>query len=203
MNRKNLVLGIALCAILFSGFAVAQMTAKLDTSKLTVEKAPLLKVAGPDLTVSAQVTGAPLVGTQTVLVPLQITVKNEGTTAVTSDFNVGGWGKATDGNVYGFDYLVSGDTTHERAGVYVSGLAAGAELTFQGYLVMIPQPLGTVMSAGTKYEIRAMVDFNLDPDASMYQWGVSEIDESNNEQVINYPFIISTVLTTDFVLAKK
>jgi len=32
-----------------------------------------------------------------------------------------------------------------------------------------------------------MVDYNLDPDAGYYEWGVRESDDSNNELEITYP----------------
>ncbi|MDF0590071.1 hypothetical protein [Candidatus Methanocrinis natronophilus] len=163
----------------------------IDGSKALLLRDPIQMVPivrGPDLTVeSAQVMGPPLKGLGAVLMPLEIKIKNIGTSAVTEDFNVGAEGWATDGNVYGFDFFVTGETTHERGGVSVGGLAAGAERTYQGMLLMAPTPLGSEMNSGSRYEIHAMVDYNLDPDAGYYEWGVRETNKTNNALVIYYP----------------
>ncbi|MEA2045497.1 MAG: hypothetical protein U9N48_03065 [Euryarchaeota archaeon] len=191
MNGKTLALCIGLCLVLSSSMALGEKAAISDTTKVTrIETVALAKVIGPDLTVtSAKVLSDPivLIGPKLVFVPLEITVKNAGTAAVTKDFNVGAEGKATDGNVYGFDYLAPGEDEMERGGVLCTGLAAGAEKTYCGFLILYPQPITATMQPGSNYEIKAMVDYNLDPDAGHYDWGVSETDETNNELTIYYP----------------
>lgn len=193
MRERILALFLGLSIVLLSSlaFAAPPVQTQIDTSKIQVEKVPgIMREAaiGPDLTVvSAKVIAAPIVGSTIVGIPLEITIKNKGKIDVTKDFNVGAEGSATDGNVYGYEFFVMGETTHERSGVYVSGLAAGAEKTYQGMLVISPQPQGSQMNAGSKYKIRAMVDYNLDPDSGYYEWGVGETNEANNELEINYP----------------
>jgi hypothetical protein len=192
MKKRILALCLGLSIVLLSSLAfAAPVQTQIDTSKIQVEKIPgIIREAavGPDLTVvSAKVIAAPIVGSTVVSIPLEITIKNKGTIDVTKDFNVGADGSATDGNVYGYEFFVVGETTHERSGVYVSGLAAGAEKTYQGMLIISPQPQGSQMNAGSKYKIRAMVDYNLDPDSGYYEWGVDETNEANNVQEINYP----------------
>jgi len=191
MNGKTLALCIGLCLVLSSSMALGEKAAIPDTTKITrVDTVALAKIIGPDLTVtSAKVLGDPivLVGLKLVFVPLEITVKNAGTADVTEDFNVGADGRATDGNVYGFNYLAPGEDEMERGGVLCTGLAAGAEKTYRGFLMLYPQPITATMQPGSNYEIKAMVDYNLDPDACYYDWGVSETDETNNELTIYYP----------------
>lgn len=144
----------------------------------------------PDLVVkSAQVTGAPITyGTgNLVIIPLRITIANNGI-KFTGDFNVGAVGTATDGNAYGFDYIVSGEATMEgRGGVLCHGLDAGAEKAYQGYLFLGPIREGEAVRPGTRYTIDAMVDYNLDPDSGYYNWGIPEKNENNNKLTINYP----------------
>ncbi len=142
----------------------------------------------PDLVVkSAQVTGAPFTYHDIVILPLRITIANNGA-STSGDFNVGAVGTATDGNAYGFDYIVPGEATMEgRGGVLCHGLASGAEKTYQGYLFMGPIRAGETLRPGTRYTIDAMVDYNLDPDAGLYKWGISERNEGNNKLTINYP----------------
>jgi hypothetical protein len=143
----------------------------------------------PDLVVkSAQVTGAPFTYRDIVIMPLRITIANNGA-GTSRDFNVGAVGTATDGNAYGFDYIVPGEATMEdpRGGILCHGLAAGVEKTYQGYLFMGPIRVGETLRPGTRYTIDAMVDYNLDPDSGYYEWGVSEKNEGNNKLTINYP----------------
>jgi hypothetical protein len=198
MKNKMLAMCIGLCLILCSGGAFAQKS--IDPGIISqVEMKPLdiVAVAGADLTVtSAKVLADPIVlaGLKLVLVPLEITVENEGTVDVTEDFNVGAEGRATDGNVYGFEFVALGED-RLRGGVLCTGLAAGASKTYQGFLVLVPQPITAAMQAGSTYEITAMVDYNLDPDAPYYAWGVGETDETNNELTINYPPVIATIVT--------
>ncbi|MHC1631205.1 MAG: hypothetical protein ACXQT4_02765 [Methanotrichaceae archaeon] len=71
-------------------------------------------------------------------------------------------------------------------------MPAGAQKTYQGFLILGPNPITETMQPGTKYEIHAMVDFNLDPDAGYYKWGISETNEDNNELVIYYPLTYYT-----------
>ena len=194
MNRWKLALCLGLSIFLLSSFAfAAPIQTNINASKIPAGKIPsITRAVGPDLTViSAKVDSAPIVGTTSVAIPLNITIKNKGTINVTDDFNVGAEGSATDGNVYGFEFIVVGETTHERGGVSVSSLAAGAEKTYQGTLTLVPQPLGTEMNAGSKYKITAMVDYNLDPDSGYYMWGINETNEANNQLVINYPLTIA------------
>ena len=193
MNGKTLALCIGLCLVLSSSMALGEKAAIPDTTKMTrVETVALAKVIGTDLTVtSAKVLSDPIVltGLQLVLVPLEMTVKNVGTADVTKDFEVGAEGRATDGNVYGFNYLALGEDEIERGGrhsVLCKGLAAGAEKTYCGFLILNPQPITATMQPGSNYEIIAMVDCDLDPDH--YRQGfVSETDETNNELTIYYP----------------
>lgn len=191
-----LCLVLSLFSLLSLAFA-APIQTDIEKSKIQLGKVPsITQKVGPDLTVvSAKVVSAPIVGSTSVNIPLEITIKNKGTINVTTNFNVGAEGSATDGNVYGYEFIVVGETTHERGGVYVSGLAAGAEKTYQGILTLVPQPLGSQMNAGSKYKIRAMVDYNLDPDSSYYEWGVNETNEANNELTINYPLTIALTTT--------
>ncbi len=195
MNGKTLALCIGLCLVLSSSMALGEKATIPDTTKVTrVETVALAKVIGPDLTVtSAKVLDDPivLVGLQLVLVPLEITVKNVGTADVTKDFEVGAEGMATDtdANVYGFNYLALGEDEIERGGrhsVLCRGLAAGAEKTYRGFLILNPQPITATMQPGSNYKVIAMVDCDLDPDH--YRQGfVSETDETNNERTIYYP----------------
>jgi len=202
MNGKTLALCIGLCLVLSSSMVLGEKAAIPDTTKMTrVDTVALAKIIGSDLTVtfdpdltvtSAKVLGDPivLVGPKLVVVPLEITVKNAGTADVTEDFNVGAEGWATDGNVFGFHYLAPGEDEMERGGgggVLCTGLAAGAEKTYRGFLILYSQPITATMQPGSNYEIKAMVDYNLDPDACYYDWGVSETDETNNELTIYYP----------------
>lgn len=207
MKNKMLAICIGLCLVLCSGGAFAQKDIASGIKSISqVELKPLdtIAVAGADLTVtSAQVLAEPIVlaGPKLVLIPLQITVKNEGTVGVTEDFNVGAVGQATDGNIYGFDFIVPGED-RLRGGVACPGLAAGASKTYQGLLLLYPQPLTVAMNAGSKYEITAMVDYNLDPDAPYYAWGVDETDEGNNEKTINYPIVMATFIAPMVSLKK-
>jgi hypothetical protein len=204
MNRWKLALYLGMSIFLLLSFAFAALPqATIDATKIPAGKIPsITRAVGPDLTVvSARVVSAPVVGTNSVAIPLEITIKNKGTVNVTDDFNVGAEGSATDGNVYGFEFIVVGETTHERGGVSVSGLAAGAEKTYQGTLTLSPQPVGARMNAGSKYKITAMVDYNLDPDSGYYVWGINETNEANNKLVINYPLTIAPI--TNIVVVKR
>ncbi|NLV25641.1 MAG: hypothetical protein GXY48_00495 [Methanomicrobiales archaeon] len=170
---------------------ISKETLKTDLKKPIAASVEKITTKGlPDLIVeSAEVTGAPIVitGAKSVLIPLKITVKNTGT-GDASDFNVGGDAKAIDGNAYGFWYVVSGQEEMEgRGGALVSSLSAGNSKTFEGFMILIAQPITAALDPGTTYEIDAMVDYNLDPDSGMYDWGVKENSETNNNKVIYYP----------------
>jgi hypothetical protein len=125
-----------------------------------------------------------------VLIPLAITVVNNGD-ATTADFNVGGVGKSTDAstNAYGFIFEGrAGEATmpDPRYGVIVHGLGAGESTTVLGTLRLWPQPLTDLtLRPGNNFEITAMVDYNLDPDAASYGWGISESNEGNNRMTIS------------------
>jgi hypothetical protein len=120
-----------------------------------------------------------------VFIPLSITVVNNGD-ATADDFNVGGVGRSTDPdtNAYGFIFEGrSGEPTmpDPRYGVIVHGLGAGASTTVRGNLRLWPQPLTDLtLRPGNNFDITAMVDYNLDPDAASYSWGIRESDERNN-----------------------
>jgi len=213
MNGKTMALCIGLCLVLSSSMALGQKSAisQIDTTKVVRGETLALAKMGPDLTVtSAKVLDDPivLVGPQLVLVPLEITVKNTGTASVTANFEVGAEGWATDGNVYGFNYLAPGEDDRERGGrhsVLCSGLAAGAEITYRGFLILNPQPITATMQPGSNYKVIAMVDCDLDPDH--YRKGfVSETDETNNELTIYYPpkyLIVLEVNPTPFRISYR
>lgn len=167
---------------------VAEIGSTVMESRISPEMAAELREL-PDLTVeSAKVLAAPFTYDGKVLVPLEITVSNLGADTA-EEFNVGARGKATDGNAYGFSYFVPGEKVmpDPRGGVLCEGLASGEVKTYQGFLFLGPNPINEPLNPGTEYEIHALVDYNLDPDASYYEWGVSEKDEANNELVIKYP----------------
>ncbi|HOK57685.1 MAG TPA: hypothetical protein PK659_02390 [Methanothrix sp.] len=148
----------------------------------------------PDLVVkSVRVTSDPVIfyGGKIVLIPLEITIANLGA-ATNQDFNVGAAGSALDGNVYGFDFAGPGtETMPERGGILVHGMQSGtrvtAEKSYTGLLLLGPNPINASPQPGTRWRIRAMVDYNLDPDAFAYEWGVNEANETNNEMEIIYP----------------
>lgn len=186
---------IAIFCVLFLVLAtpgLAVETTKVTTAQIKDPKltASAVKAVLPDLVVeSARVTGAPVIidATKTVLLPLEITVKNTGT-AVATNFNVGAQGNAEDGNVYGYWYVVPGEQVmKDREGVVVASLPVGGTKTFNGFLMMTAQPVNEAMNPGTTYEVTAMVDFNLDPDSGTYEWGVKEISDTNNNKIISYP----------------
>jgi hypothetical protein len=198
---KILAAFLGICLLLGSAPAWAQKEAidmrTLDT-RITSEMAVQLREL-PDLTVdSAEVLAAPFTYDGKVLVPLEITVSNQGADT-DGEFNVGAWGTATDGNAYGFRYFSPGEEVmpDPRGGVLCKGLAAGEVKTYQGFLFLGPNPVNEPLNPGTKYEIHAMVDYNLDPDASYYEWGVSEKDETNNELVITYPQLLTAIAVLD------
>ena len=201
---KTIAACLSICLILCSAPVWAQKEAAtemkalpLDT-RITSETASQLREL-PDLTVdSAKVLAPPFTYDGKVLVPLEITVSNLG--ADTDDeFNVGAWGKSTDGNAYGFSYFSPGEETMSdpRGGVLCKGLAAGEVKTYQGFLFLGPNPVDEPLNPGTTYEIHAMVDYNLDPDASYYEWGVAEKNETNNELVITYPQLLTAIAVLD------
>jgi hypothetical protein len=178
--------------------AVTEMKALPLDTRITSEMAAQLREL-PDLTVdSAKVLAAPFPYDGKVLVPLEITISNKGATT-DGEFNVGAWGKATDGNAYGFSYFSPGEEVmpDPRGGVLCDGLASGEVKTYQGFLFLGPNPINEPLNPGTKYEIHAMVDYNLDPDASYYEWGVAEKDETNNELVITYPQLLTAIAVLD------
>lgn len=194
--RKELVLCLCLSLVLLSSAAMAQMPvvekassgAVAELNKRPETAAGAYVLIRPDLTVkSARVTGSPVIFRSAVIVPLEITVANLGS-GTSEDFNVGAEGRALDGNAYGFDFSGSGYATMEgRGGVLVHGMRAGEERTFSGLLMLGPSPVNVPLQPGTRWKIRAMVDYNLDPDAGYYEWGVKESDEANNELEITYP----------------
>jgi hypothetical protein len=199
--HKILAVCLGICIVLCSASAIAQKSIDMSSSKVvdgtkasSAMTNPTDLMAGskartPDLIVqSASVTGVPTASGDVVLMPLQITVKNQGG-RTSEDFNVGAQGHAVDGNAYGFTYVVIGENhmPDPRYGVLVSGLDAGASKTFNGFLVMRSQPTDQPLNPGTSYEITAMVDYNLDPDSFGYAWGVAESNENNNQLTVNYP----------------
>ncbi|MFB3765975.1 MAG: hypothetical protein ACE14P_12120 [Methanotrichaceae archaeon] len=195
--NKRLILCLGICIILCSASVLAQ---KANVKSPDIVQASqnlnpasavsnLARVQMPDLTVtSASVTGQPVKVQDLLMVPLQITVRNSGG-STTADFNVGAQGRAVDGNAYGYLYYVPGENqmADPRSGVLVNGLAGGASKTFNGFLIMRAQPINQPLNIGTRYQITAMVDYNLDPDSFGYTWGVKESNENNNQLVINYP----------------
>jgi hypothetical protein len=201
---KILAACLGICLLLSSAPVWAQKEAVAEIGSMAMEPRISPEMAAelremPDLTVeSANVLAAPFTYDGKVLVPLEITVSNLG--ADTADeFNVGAWGKATDGNAYGFSYFALGEKVMEdpRGGVLCEGLASGEVKTYQGFLFLGPSPVDEPLEPGTQYEIHAMVDYNLDPDASYYEWGVSEKDEANNELVITYPQLLTAIAVLD------
>lgn len=181
--------------VLLSSAAMGQMPMEKVSSGAVAEftKRPEMAAGAyaiqrPDLTVkSARVTGSPVIFRSAVIVPLEITVANLGS-GTSEDFNVGAEGRALDGNAYGFDFSGPGYATmEERGGVLVHGMRLGEERTFSGLLMLGPSPVNAQLQPGTRWEIRAMVDYNLDPDAGYYEWGVQESDDANNALVITYP----------------
>jgi hypothetical protein len=170
------------------------MEMQKDTSNIASPYSTVAGMAGatarmPDLTVtSARVTAAPWSYGDLLFIPLQITVKNQGA-STNQEFNVGGTGIAVDGNAYGFVYIVPGENhmSDPRYGVSVMGLAGGASKTFNGFLILRPQPITQSLNPGTSYEITTEVDYNHDPDEFGYEWGVKESNEENNGLVIYYP----------------
>ncbi len=198
--KRGLVLCLCMSLVLLSTAAMAQMPVEKVSSGTMAEltKRPetatgAYVIQRPDLTVkSARVTGSPVIFRRAVIVPLEITVANLGS-GTSEDFNVGAEGRALDGNAYGFDFSGPGYATmEERGGVLVHGMRAGEERTFSGLLMLGPSPLNAQLQPGTKWKIRAMVDYNLDPDAGYYEWGVRESDDSNNELEITYPITAMT-----------
>lgn len=197
---KSLAICLCLCLVLCSTPVLAQ---KSNTQMMEMQKAsssisgPYTTGAGmagatarmPDLTItSAQVTAAPWSYGDLLFIPLQITMMNQGA-STSQEFNVGATGRAVDGNAYGFIYTVPGENhmPDPRYGVSVMGLARGASKTFNGILILRPQPITQPLNPGSRYEITAEVDYNHDPDQFGYAWGVKESNEENNMLVINYP----------------
>ncbi len=201
MNKIILYL-LALCVFL----VLVAFAADIKVTQAPVEaikpSSSAMAIQQPDLIVkSVKVTGDPVVFSysRTVMIPLEITIANLGS-ATTQDFNVGAEGWALDGNVYGFDFASPGtETMPERGGVLVHGIGAGpaGEKSFTGYLLLGPNPINAPMQPGTSWKIRAMVDYNLDPDAPYYEWGVSESNETNNVREITYPILATTLMRVD------
>jgi len=75
----------------------------------------------------------------------------------------------------------------DRLGVLVPSLPAGSSKTMSGFLILVANPVTADLEPGSTYKITAMVDYNLDPDSGMYEWGVTETDETNNSKEITYP----------------
>jgi len=201
---KILAAFLGICLLLGSAPAWAQKEVVTETKALPLDSRISSEMAAslrelPDLTVeSANVLAAPFTYDGNVLVPLEITVTNLGADTG-EEFNVGAWGKATDGNAYGFSYFSPGEEVmpDPRGGVLCEELASGEVKTYQGFLFLGPNPVNEPLNPGTKYEIHAMVDYNLDPDASYYEWGVAEKDETNNELVITYPQLLTAIAVLD------
>ena len=192
MKIKLLLYLIIIIALVVPSGLAAEATVK-NISKVGVTApvtSTITKIALPDLVVnSATVMGPPVVisTAKTVLIPMEITVKNIGTKAA-GEFNVGGEARATDGNAYGYWFIVPGKAEMEgRAGVLVPNLNAGGTATFKGFMVLVANPVTATLEPGTRYAITAMVDYNLDPDSSSYEWGVKELKEDNNSKAITYP----------------
>ncbi len=153
---KILAAFLGICLLLGSAPAWAQKEAvtemkalPLDT-RITSEMAAQLREL-PDLTVdSAKVLAAPFTYDGKVLVPLEITISNKGA-STEGEFNVGAWGKATDGNAYGFSYFSPGEEVMEdpRGGVLCKGLASGEVKTYQGFLFLGPNPVNEPLNPGT------------------------------------------------------
>ena len=193
---KRLMICLCICFVLCSASVLAQKDiAVLNSSKAQIAQrvTPGSIVAGPstlpDFNItSASVTGQPMRVQDLLFIPLQITVKNLGR-STSQEFNVGAQGRAIDGNAYGFLYFVPGENQmpDPRYGVSVMGLAGGASKTFNGFLILRAQPINQALNIGTRYQITAMVDYNLDPDSFGYAWGVKESNENNNQLIINYP----------------
>jgi hypothetical protein len=194
MYSKCLVLCIGFCLLLGLSPINAQEKARFEVTETTMQKLPVQQMkVGPDLTVeSVGVTSPPFVAGSFVLVPLEITIGNSGPGNVVDDFNVGAIGWATDGNVMGSEFGASGEEQMEAGGVRVSGLAAGASKTYNGILLLKPQPLTSnnlfpPIEPGSNYIIRAMVDYSLDPDGTDV---IDENDENNNDKEIEYPLVM-------------
>ena len=193
---------LTICLSLLILCSVPAMAEKSTAQSADIVKAPATIVAPsatasagsalarlPDLIVtSANVTSAPWSYGDLMFIPLQISVKNQGG-STTQEFNVGATGRSVDGNAYGFIFIAPGQNhmPDPRYGVSVMGLVASASKTFNGILILRPQPITQTLNAGTRYQITAEVDYNHDPDSSSYSWGVSESNENNNQLVINYP----------------
>jgi hypothetical protein len=201
---KILAACLGICLLLSSTPVGAQKEAIADIGWMAIESRISPEMAAqlrelPDLTVeSAKVLAAPFTYDGKVLVPLEITVTNLGADTA-GEFNIGAWGEATDGNAYGFSYFAPNEKVMEdpRGGVLCEGLASGEVKTYQGFLFLGPNPVDEPLEPGTQYEIHALVDYNLDPDASYYEWGVAEKDETNNELVIKYPQLLTAIAVVD------
>ena len=193
MNKK-LFMSIGLCMLLLVSTALGADVEKTQAKEVIKPSGTaVFQAQKPDLVVkSVRVTSDPVIfhGGKIVLIPLEITIANLGA-ATTMDFNVGAEGRALDGNVYGFDFAGPGtETMPERGGILVHGMPGGmvgAEKSYTGLLLLGPSPINAPPQPGTRWRIRAMVDYNLDPDAFAYEWGVSEANETNNEMEIVYP----------------
>lgn len=203
--HKKLLLSICFCSLLVLSTAFGADVKATQTNVETIKQSgtAIFQFQKPDLVVkSVRVTSDPVIfyGGKIVLIPLEITIANLGS-ATNQDFNVGAEGWALDGNVYGFDFAGPGtETMPERGGVLVHGMQGGtrvsAEKSYTGLLLLSPNPINAPPQPGTRWKIRAMVDYNLDPDAFAYDWGVSESNETNNEMEIIYPATPSIVTVT-------
>ena len=194
MYCKSFVLCIGLCLILCLSPIDAKQNTIIDAPKMSTGPiaSSLYERIVPDLKVtSLRVTSAPFVIDTSVLVPLQITIKNMGSADVTQDFYVGAYGFATDGNVQGFSFGASGEVM-EANSIVVKGLDANAQKTYNGILMLKPAPEpNPPFLPGSSYEIEAMVDLNMDPD---FSGAIGEKDETNNRLKIKYPLEIGTMM---------
>ncbi|MCX8207979.1 MAG: hypothetical protein N3G75_09180 [Methanothrix sp.] len=202
--HKKLLLSICLCMLLVLSTAFGADVKTTQAKEVIKPPDTVISQAQkPDLVVkSVRVTGDPVIfySGKIVLIPLEITIANLGA-ATSQDFNVGAEGWAVDGNVYGFDFAGPGtESMPERGGILVHGMQSGtrvtAEKSYTGLLLLGPNPINAPPQSGTRWRIKAMVDYNLDPDAFAYEWGVSEANETNNEMEIIYPATLPVATMT-------
>lgn len=185
---KKMAAIVVVLLILCSATAWAQQkTVRTDTaSKMTTgaSASSMYAKALPDLTVtSARITSAPFQIGPNVLVPLQIKIKNIGSTDVIEDFFVSSYGGDTDDNVQGY-WMGGSGVVVEQDSIVVSGLAAGAEKTINCYLMLAP--IRSQPSSG-EYWVDVEVDGTGDPD---FAGNVIESDENNNVLKANYPWAV-------------
>ena len=197
---KKLATIVGILLILCSATAWAQQKTPTQMSAVSematgASASSMYAKALPDLTIaSARITSAPFQMGPNVLVPLQIKIKNIGSTGVTEDFFVSAYGGDTGDNVQGY-WMGGSGVVVEQDSIVVTGLAAGAEKTINCYLMLVPRDS---RSPSGEYWVDVEVDGTGDPD---FAGNVIESDESNNVMRANYPWAVPAggmMVTTPF-----